>query len=94
MTIVPLEERMKSEAEFGYFHVYHKIGKNKSEELQKEGFDVKDSKEVKYYPRFHRISWEHAEVRGDIDSLDENSEEYSLPQKLWIITTKTRKNKI
>lgn len=93
MTIVlPINERMKSEAEFGLFHVYTKLTKKKAEDFREEGFIVVDSKEVNYYPRFHKISWEHASVTGKIESLDENSEEYSFPQKLWITATKVKNN--
>lgn len=93
MITTSIEERMKSEAEFCLFYLYAKIGKNKAEELRSEGFEVEDSKECNYYPRLHRIFWGNAEVEGDIVTLDEKSEEYSLPQKLWIITMKS-KNKI
>lgn len=90
--VVPLNERMKSESEFGLFHIYSKIGKTKAEELREEGFEVIDSKEVNYYPRFHRISWEHATVKGDIRSLDEKEDVYTFPQKLWITATKAKSN--
>ena len=52
-----------------------------------------NTKECNYYPRLHRIFWGNAKVEGDIATLDEKSEEYSLPQKLWIITMKS-KNKL
>lgn len=93
MIITPLKETMKSEAEFGLFYAYAKIGKNKAEELREEGFEVEDSKELNYYPRLHRIFWGNAKVEGDITTLNEKSEEYTFPQKLWIITTKVQ-NKI
>lgn len=86
--IITVEERMRSEAEFGLFCGFAKIGKRKAQELRENGFDVRDSKEKKTYPRTHRISWEWSVVDGDISELNENSEEYSLAKRFWIIATK------
>ena len=84
-----VEERMKSEAEFGLFFADLKIGKNKANELRQNGCDVLDSKEAKNFPRFHHISWKNAKVKcEDVNLLDENSNEYTLAQKLWIISMK------
>lgn len=86
----PVEEIMKSEAEFGLFNCYHKIGKIKAQSLRNEGFDVTDSREVDYFPRMHRISWEDAVVNvEDVKELDENSDDFTHPQRLWIITSKS-----
>ena len=87
--VVTIEERMKSEAEFGLFYYYAEISKRKAEKLRKEGFDVRDSKYNQGYPRLHRISWEWSSVEGDIDTLDENSAEILFSQKLWIVSTKS-----
>lgn len=86
--LTTVEERMLSEAEFGFFHLYTKITKKKAKELQEKGFIVTDSKEKNSYPRLHKISWVRAAVEGDIQNLDENDEKYSLPERLWIISKK------
>lgn len=89
--MAPIEERMISEAEFGLFFAYLKIGLNKAKELREKGCIVTDSKEVNYFPRFHRISWKDAKVEcEDVNSLDENSDKYSFAQKLWIISMKNQ----
>lgn len=86
-----VEERMESEAEFGLFFADLKIGKNKAKELRNEGLRVADSKEVNYFPRLHHISWKEAIVEcDDVQKLDENSNEYTLAQKLWIISMKNQ----
>lgn len=86
-----VEERMLSEAEFGLFFADLKIGKNKANELRKVGCNVIDSKESNYYPRFHHISWKEATVNcEDVNLLDENSNEYTFAQKLWIISMKNQ----
>lgn len=86
-----VEERMKSEAEFGLFFAYLKIGLNKAKELREKGCIVTDSKEVNYFPRFHRISWKDAKVEcEDVNLLDENSDKYTFAQKLWIISMKNQ----
>ena len=89
--MAPVEERMISEAEFGLFFAYLKIGLNKAKELREKGCIVTDSKEVNYFPRFHRISWKDAKVEcEDVNSLDENSDKYTFAQKLWIISMKNQ----
>lgn len=86
-----IEERMISEAEFGLFFAYLKIGLNKAKELREKGCIVTDSKEVKSSPRFHRISWKDAKVEcKDVNLLDENSDKYTFAQKLWIISMKNQ----
>lgn len=85
---ITVEEKMESEAEFGRFYAYVKLTKKKAEELVREHFDVRDSKESKHYPRLHRISWEWNTVEGEISALNEKSNEYTLAEKLWIISTK------
>lgn len=89
--MAPVEERMISEAEFGLFFAYLKIGLNKAKELREKGCIVTDSKEVNYFPRFHRISWKDAKVEcEDVNLLDENSDKYTFAQKLWIISMKNQ----
>lgn len=92
MTILAtIEEKMKSEAEFGLFFADLKIGLNKSNSLREQGFEVEDLKEDNYFPRLHHISWKNAKVECmDVNSLDENSSEYSFSQKLWIISMKNQ----
>lgn len=86
-----VEERMESEAEFGLFFADLKIGLNKAKELRKKGFSVTDSKEAKHFPRFHHISWKEARVEcDDVHKLDEKSDQYTLAQKLWIISMKNQ----
>ena len=89
--LATVEEKMKSEAYFGLFFADLKIGKTKANELRENGFDVLDSKEAKSFPRFHHISWKNARVEcNDVQKLDENSNEYTLAQKLWIISMKNQ----
>lgn len=89
--LATVEERMESEAEFGLFFADLKIGKNKAIELREKGLNVLDSKEINHFPRFHHISWKEAIVEcEDVNSLDENSDEYTLAQKLWIISMKNK----
>lgn len=92
MTIrTTVEERMESEADFGLFFANLKIGKNKANSLRDQGFEVMDSKETKAFPRLHRISWKQAILEcKDVRSLDENSNEYTFAQKLWIISMKNQ----
>lgn len=86
-----VEERMKSEAEFGLFFAYLKIGLKKSKELQKQGCSIIDSNETNFFPRLHRISWENARVEcEDVQKLNEKSDQYTLSQKLWIISMKNQ----
>ncbi len=90
--LISLEEQLMSEAEFGLFHFYAKIPLRKAEELRKQGFDVTDSHESKGSPRLHKISWKTAGAYlfdyENINDLDENNSNYSLAQKLWIISEK------
>lgn len=89
--LATVEERITSEAEFGLFSADLKIGKKKAFELREKGLKVTDSKEIKSFPRLHHISWKEAMVEcRDVNSLDENSDEYSLAQKLWIISMKNQ----
>ena len=89
-----IEERMKSDAYFGLFFADLKIGKTKANELRENGFYVLDSKEAKNFPRFHHISWKNAKVEcEDVNLLDENSNEYTFAQKLWIISMKNQPKK-
>ena len=89
--IIPLEEQLISEAEFGLFYFYRDITHKKAIELQKEGFIVKDSLQSRRFPRQHRIYWGHAVVKCDyIYTLNENDPQYSFPQKLWIIAMKNQ----
>ena len=86
-----LEEKLINQAKFGLFFADLKIGKNKAFELQQNGFEVLDSREVNYYPRTHIIRWENACIDCDnVDSLDEYSKEYSFAQRLWIIAKKSQ----
>ena len=83
-----LEERMVSEAEFGLFYIYARISKKKASELRRIGFSLLDSKESKRFPRTYRISWEWNIVDGDLSEINENSDEYTFPKKLWLIAAK------
>lgn len=86
-----VEEKLKSEAEFGLFVANFKIGKTKANELRQNGFEVTDSKEVNYFPRRHWISWKEAKVEcEDVMSLDEKNPEYSFAQELWILSMKNQ----
>lgn len=83
-----LEERMLSEAEFGAFYIYAKISKKKASELRRVGFNVLDPKETKKSSKAYRISWEWNVIEGDVSEMDENSDQYRFPEKLWIVSTK------
>lgn len=86
-----VEEKLKSEAEFGLFVANFKIGKTKANELRTSGFWVTDSKEFNYFPRIHRISWKEAKVEcKDVKFLNEDDPKYSFAQKLWIISMKNQ----
>ena len=86
-----VEEKLKSEAEFGLFVANFKIGKTKANELRQNGLEVTDLKEFNYFPRVHRISWKEARVEcKDVKSLDENDSKYSFAQKLWILSMKNQ----
>lgn len=89
---VTVEKKLEDVAKLGLFFANPTIGKNKAKCLQEEGCEVTDSREFNYYPREHRISWKNAVIKcEDVTKLDENSEEYSLAQKLWIISMKHQK---
>ena len=92
MISATIEERLESEAEFGLFFAYLKIGKNKAKELQDKGFEIIDSVEVNYFPRIHLISWQNTTVKEckDVQLLNENDPKYSFAQKLWIISMKNQ----
>ena len=99
-TLIPVEEKMVSEAQFGLYCLYYIITKKKAAELRDQGFIVTDSKESNHFPRLHKIDWSKACVGKfdyeDVTKLDENSDEYTFPQKLYIISYKNdvlRKNK-
>lgn len=87
---IPVEENIISEAEFGLFFLRAVITKKKAKELEKEGFEV-----FVYAPRnrLYYIRWTNSIVEcEDVNLLDENSDEYNLSQKAWIIAKKTRKS--
>lgn len=92
--LASLEERLISEAEFGLFYLYDKITLKKAEELRAQGFVVTDSHENRSSPRLHKICWKCAGVGvfdyEPINSLDENNQNYSLAQRLWIISQKNQ----
>ena len=93
---ISLEEKMISEAEFGFYNMYHMITPKKAEELRQLGFSVSDMHENRSSPRIHRIDWSEARYENfeysDIQKLNEDDAKYTLPQKLWIITTKVKNN--
>lgn len=94
ITIVTPEERLISEACFGLFFANMHLTKKQADQLRNAGLVVADLKDKKNYPRLHWISWKNAVVVSDniesldIESLDENSSDYTLAQKLWIISNK------
>lgn len=80
-------ERMKKNAVYGSFHIYMGLTQKKAEELQKEGFKVISSKYGN--TPYQKVTWQYAKVKcDDISSLDENDEQYSLAQRLWILAKK------
>ena len=91
MTMATGEERLYSEAEFGVFFAYQKITKTKANELRTKGLQVADCNDLRNFPRLHYISWKNAKVDcEDVSSLDETSDEYTLAQKLWIVSMKNQ----
>lgn len=90
-TIVSLEEKLQSEAEFGLFFAHQKITQTKAKNLRDEGLSVTDLHITRSSPRLHYISWKEAKVDClDVHSLDETSNQYTLAQKLWIISMKNK----
>lgn len=86
-----VEEKLYSEAEFGLFFAYQKITKTKANELRTKGLQVADCNNARSFPRLHYISWKNAKVDcEDISSLDEKFDEYTLAQKLWIVSMKNQ----
>ena len=96
MASTSVEEKMISEAEFGFYNMYHAITLKKAQELRNQGFNVQDLHENRSYPRLHRIDWSEARYENfeysDIQKLNENDPKYTFSQKLWIITTKVKNN--
>ena len=96
-TMTPVEEKMKKEAEFGAFNAYYLITLKKAAELRNQGFVVTDSKEQKGSPRLHKIDWSNAGERfkeANIAALNENCDDYSAPEKLWIISSKVKEDPV
>lgn len=89
--ITTVEEKMWSEAEFGFFHHYEVITKTKAIELRKQGFIVTDSKDRKNFPRLHRIYWGQAVVEcANVHALNSKDNIYTFPQQLWITSMQNR----
>ncbi len=89
--VATVEEKLYSEAEFGLFFAYQKMTKSKANELRTNGLQVADCNDARSFPRLHYISWKNAKVDcEDISSLDEKSDEYTLAQKLWIVSMKNQ----
>lgn len=91
-SITTVEERMWSEAEFGYFYHYEIITKTKATELRKQGFIVIDSKNKKNFPRLHKIYWGQAVVEcTNVHALKGKDNSYTFPQQLWITSMQNRR---
>lgn len=89
--LITLEEKLISEAEFGFFYYYGKLTKKMANQLRKEGFIVTDSKETRSYPRLHKVSWSNVTINCEnVYDLNENDPKYSLIEKLWIISSKNQ----
>ena len=82
-------EGMKRQAIFGSFQYRtEKLSKNQIKEFQEAGFKVIIPSEFDC-SKFQTITWRYAKIKcDDIYSLDENDENYSLAQRLWIISKK------
>lgn len=86
-----VKEKLMSRAKLGLFFATMTISKNIVNYLLEQDCKVIDSKEVNYFPREHHIRWEDAKVEcKDVNLLDEKSDEYSLAQRLWIISMKNQ----
>ena len=89
-----IEDKMESEAEFGFDYAYLKITKKKGIELENQGFVVTDSHNSRSYPRLHKISWKDSAIEYDeLSSLNEKDSKYTFAQKLWIIAEKNKPKK-
>ena len=92
---IELQTKLEKEAEFGLFFACLSIGLNDSELLRKECCDVTDLQNSKSYPRYHWIRWKESEIEHEnIQLLDENSDDYSFSQRLWIIAMKHKPKNI
>lgn len=89
-----LKQKLIQQADLGLFYLYASISKKVAVELRNKGFSVTDSHESKNFPRLHRICWKQVGVYTfdyeNIHNLDENNPQYSLAQKLWIISEKNQ----
>ena len=82
---------METAAKNGKFAATVMLSKTLPNYLQMPGFYAEDLKEVTYYSRKHIVSWKDAAVEcEDVNLLDETSDEYTLPQKLWILSMKNK----
>ena len=82
---------MQTAAKEGKFMAKVNLSKVLPPALQDSGFNITDLKDFTYFPRPHSVSWENAAVEcEDVTLLDENSDEYTFAQKLWIITMKSK----
>ena len=94
--MIPVEEKMVSEAEFGLFFMHYVITLKKAKELREMGFEVTDLNQQHSSPRLHKIAWNQAGFGvfdyKNIMELDETDPKYTLPQKLWLITSKVQRN--
>ena len=92
--LIPVEEKMLSEAEFGYYDLHYIITKKKANELREQKFVVTDLHKTNRFPRLHKIDWSHAGSQLtnslEVNSLDENNEKYCFAERLWIISSKNK----
>ena len=90
--MVPVEERMLTEAEFGFFELCYLITTEKADELRKDGFSVTSIEDREDSPRVFRIDWSRAGESfkdEDVLKLNENDPKYKLSEKLFIISTQS-----
>lgn len=72
-----------------YYTTVHRLSDEEVKDYQSMGFQVRIPKRYDC-SSFQYVKWTYAKVPGNIDELDENDPKYSLAQKLWIITKKSR----
>lgn len=84
-------ERMYSQAHYGvYYTTVDRLSDEEVKNYQSMGLKVSIPKEYDCAP-WQKVTWRYANVKCDnIFDLDENDSKYSLAQKLWIITKKSR----
>ena len=82
---------METAAKKGRYGAIVPLTEELAERFRELGIYVEDLKQHIYQPRNYIASWKNSAVKcEDVNLLDENSDEYIFPQKLWITSTKNK----